>query len=271
MPTSHMQSSLRAKRPIIGFAHTIRDERVTEALRGVDLDFLLIDLQHTPITIETLQRTTIAFAPSNVSILVRAPWNDQATIGQILDVGASGVLVPMVNTAEEAARAVAAARYAPLGTRSWGPGRSAYLPDDAATYAREANDNVVIMTQIETAEAIENLDEILDVPGLSAVVIGPADLAISLGYSDDRANPAVRDAVQGVLDRCLERGVPFGYFAPTLEDGLYWLRQGALVVNCSTDMAFVAAGAANVAASVGELRSTRRDTPADGDSGVRDY
>lgn len=255
MPSGHLQTSLRAKRPIVGFAHTIRDESITESLRTVDLDFLLIDLQHCPTTIETLQRTMVALAPSDLSTLVRAPWNDPATIGQILDVGANGVIVPMVNTAEEARRAVAAARYAPAGARSWGPRRTAYFPGDAASYARDANDNVVIVTQIETAEAIGNLDEILDVPGLSAVMIGPADLAISLGYADDRTNPAVRDAIQGVLDRCLERDVPFGFFGPTLEDGLYWLHRGALIVNCSTDSAFVAAGAATVAISVAAARS----------------
>lgn len=256
MPSDRLQSSLRAKRPIAGFAHTIRDEGITESLRTVELDFLLVDLQHSPITIETLQRTMTALAPSELSTLVRAPWNDTATIGQILDVGAGGVIVPMVNTAEEARRAVAAARYAPDGVRSWGPRRTAYFPGDAATYARHANDNVLIITQVETAQAIENLDEILGVAGLSAVMIGPADLAISLGYSEDRNNPAVRDAIQRVLDRCLERDVPFGFFGPTLEDGLYWLRRGALIVNCSTDSAFVAAGAANIATSVAGARST---------------
>jgi len=261
VPNHSLQASLRAKRPIVGFAHTIRDERVTESLRKLDLDFLLIDLQHTPITIETLSRTLIALAPSDLCALVRAPWNDPATIGQILDVGASGVIVPMVNTAKQAADAVAAARYAPLGIRSWGPGRTAYLPGDAATYAREANDSLVIITQIETAEAIDNLDGILAVPSLSGVMIGPADLAISLGYGDDRSNPAVRDAVQAVLDRCLERDIPFGFFAPTLEDGLYWLTRGALIVNCGIDTAFVTAGAANVAASVADARSALPGTP----------
>lgn len=257
MPTDRLQSSLRQKRPIVGFAHTIRDESITEALRGVDLDFLLIDLQHCPATIETLQRTLIALAPSELSTLVRAPWNDQATIGQILDVGAAGVIVPMVNTAEQARQAVAAARYAPIGTRSWGPRRTALFPGDAATYAREANDNTLIITQVETAEAIENLDAILDVPGLTAVMIGPADLAISLGYGDDRANPAVRDAIQSVLDRCLKRDVPFGFFGPTLEDGLYWLSRGALIVNCSSDSAFVTQEAARVAAAIAETREPR--------------
>jgi len=255
VPTNHLQSALRQHRPIVGFAHTIRDESITEALRDVSVDFLLFDLQHCPATIETLQRTMIALAPSNLSTLVRAPWNDAATIGQILDVGATGVIVPMVNTADQARRAIAAARYAPDGTRSWGPRRTAYLPGDADTYAGEANDNTVVITQVETAEAIDNLDDILAVPGLSGVMIGPADLAISLGYPHDRTNTAVRDAVQHVLDRCLERAVPFGFFAATLEDGLYWLSRGALIVNCSTDAAFVVAGAANVANSVAQARS----------------
>lgn len=254
MLTSRLLTSIHQGRPVVGCAHMIRDEAVTESLRDVDVDFLLVDMQHVATSIETLQLALIALQPTDLSVLVRSHWNDQATIGQILDVGAAGVIVPMVNTDEDARRAVAAARYPPDGSRSWGPRRVARFHGDAEGYARDANDNVVVITQIETQEAIENLDAILSVPGLSGVMVGPADLAISLGYMHDRDNSVVQDAIQAVLDRCLEVGVPFGFFAGTVERALHWMERGALILNCSSDASFVYQGFAQVSAEVAAAR-----------------
>jgi len=237
--TSRLLTSIRQGRPVVGCAHMIRDEAVTETLRDVDVDFLLVDMQHVASSIETLQLSLIALQPTDLPVLVRSPWNDQATIGQILDIGAAGVIVPMVNTEADARRAVAAARY----------------HGDATGYAHDANDNVVVITQVETQEAIDNLDAILAVPGLSGIMIGPADLAISLGYMHDRDHQAVQDAIGAVLDRCLEAGVPFGFFAATIERALHWMERGALILNCSSDATFVTQGFARVSAEVDAARA----------------
>jgi len=253
--TSRLLTSIRQGRPVVGWAHMIRDEAVTETLRDVDVDFLLVDMQHVASSIETLQLSLIALQPTDLPVLVRSPWNDQATIGQILDIGAAGVIVPMVNTEADARRAVAAARYPPDGVRSWGPRRVARFHGDATGYAHDANDNVVVITQVETQEAIDNLDDILAVPGLSGIMIGPADLAISLGYMHDRDHQAVQDAIGAVLDRCLEAGVPFGFFAATIERALHWMERGALILNCSSDATFVTQGFARVSAEVDAARA----------------
>ncbi len=214
----------------------------------------LIDMQHIAITIETLQRTLIALQPTDVSVLVRPLRNDAAMIGQVLDVGADGVILPMVNTGDDARRAVAAVRYPPNGIRSWGPRRAARIHGGAEAYARDADDSVVVITQVETAEAIANLDDILSVPGLSGVMIGPADLAISLGYLHDRTNDRVQETIQGVLDRCREREVPFGFFAATVEEGIYWMQRGGLILSCSSDTTFVAQGMAAMSAQIATAR-----------------
>lgn len=261
---SRLLDSIRRGRPIVGVSHVIQDESVTETLRDVDLDFLLLDMQHVAVTIETLQRTLVALQPTELSVLVRPLENDAAMIGQILDVGADGVILPMVNTADDARRAVAAVRYPPRGTRSWGPRRAARLHGGPEAYARESDDNVVVIIQVETEEAIGNLDDILSVPGLSGVMIGPADLAISLGYMHDRTNAGVQEVMHGVLDRCRERGVPFGFFASSVEDGISWMERGGLILTCASDTSFVARGMAEMSAQIASARTRTPERPTAG-------
>jgi len=251
---NRLLASLQEHRPIIGFAHVVQDVSVTETLRGLDLDFLLIDMQHVVVTLETLQRTLIALQPADVSVLVRPPSNDPVLIGQILDLGADAIIVPMVNTADDARRAVAATKYPPVGGRSWGPRRAVRMHGGPDVYAREADDTVAVFTQVETAEAVKNLDEILSVPGLNGVMVGPGDLSISMGYTLDRNNEAVLKTIQGVLDRCTERGVPFGFFAGSIEQATYWLDRGALIMNCLSDTGFIAQGASALSAAVAAAR-----------------
>ncbi len=263
MSNDRLAAALREGRPAIGSAHMIQDIAITESLAGVDLDFLLVDMQHVAITIETLQHVLIALGPTDLSVLVRPVWNDPVAIGQVLDVGAAGVIVPMVNTAEDAARAVAAARYPPLGTRSWGPRRVSWL-GGPAEYARLANDAITVLTQVETAEAVKNLDDILAVPGLDGVMVGPSDLAISLGYGDDRNNPEVLDVIQKVLDRCLARNVPFGFFAGSTEQAGYWIGRGSRITTCSADVAAVVSGMATLASA---LRGSVAEVAGSGNGG----
>lgn len=263
MLTNRLLTSIQAGRPAVGFAHNIQDPIVTETFRDVQVDFLLIDMQHVPITIERLENTLIALQPTELSVLVRPLLNDPAAIGQVLDAGATGVIVPMVNTEDDAQRAVAAAKYPPDGIRSWGSRRGGRLAGGADIYARDANDNAMVIVQIETVEALDNLDAILAVSGLSGVMIGPADLAISLGYLHDRENPAVQKAIQRVLDRCLAQGVPFGFFTASADTAKYWIERGALIVNCSSDTAFVAEGVARLAAELGPFRKTPAPTAAE--------
>ncbi len=266
MQKSTLLTSIGSGRPVIGTAHLIRDESVSETLRGAPLDFVLIDMQHIAITIETLQRVLAALQPTELSVLVRTLSNDPTAIGQVLDAGANGVVIPMINTAEDAERAVRAAKFPPEGTRSWGPRRAAPLFGGISQFARDANDSAVVFIQVETTEAIANLDPILSVPGLSGVLIGPADIAIAVGAMEveSRNDPVVIDTIQGVLDRCLERDVPFGIIAPTIDSAVHWLERGALVVSCSADTAFIAQGVSQVAGALESVRDARRTTTLSG-------
>jgi len=123
-----------------------------------------------------------------------------------------------------------------------------------AAYARIAAEGHAVFTQVETAEAVGNLDEILSVAGLSGIVIGPADMAISLGYADDRDNAVVRRTIHDVLRRCLEREVPFGFYAGSADVAAYWIEHGATLVSCSAVSSFISDGVSRLAASLTAAR-----------------
>ena len=264
--THRLLTTMAESRPVVGCWHAIADPTVTETMRDIDLDFLVFDQQHVATTIESLQAAFIALRPTAMASLVRMLRNDPDDIGQVLDAGADGVIVPMVNTEEEARRAVAAVKYRPAGTRSFGPRRAMLRYDSYEAFLAEANDSIVI-AQIETVEAVANLDSILSVPGLSAVMIGPGDLAISLGFMSDLENPAVEDVVQTVLDRCLARNVPFGIFTDSTEKSLSWIEHGALIITCYADVVFVTDGMSRMAAEFSAARARPRVPQASGDEG----
>jgi 4-hydroxy-2-oxoheptanedioate aldolase len=175
-------------------------------------DFVCADLQHGANDPLTLAGVSQAVRLGGSRPLARVAWNDPSSIGRALDLGAEGVIVPMVNSGAEAAAAVAAARYAPQGIRSFGPlVTGMHMPRYAAT----ANDVVALIPMIETAAALRNLDDILSTPGIDAIYIGPDDLGISLGLpvgSRDE-HPVFAEAVQTVLDGCRRHGVVPGTHA----------------------------------------------------------
>lgn len=261
MKPNRVLACLRRREPVIGCVLTIADEFVVELIGRAEFDFVIIDTQHAPIGVETLQRLMIALHPTGSTILVRARWNDAPTINYILDLGADGVIVPLVNTADDARRAVAAAKYPPEGSRSWGPRRALRLHGGAEEYGRDANDNVLVLPQIETEEAVVNLDEILDVPGISGIMVGPADLANSLGYAHDRGNAAVGSVVETVLEHCLAHDVPFGHFTNTIELSSFWIKRGALITTCGGDVGFVADGIARSLEGIAALRREVAEQP----------
>ena len=158
-----------------------------EIMARQGFDALCIDLQHGSSEMNDILPMLQAISQTDTVPVVRVAWNDSATIMKALDLGAYGIIVPLVNTAEEAAQAVAACRYPPVGMRSSGPVRAIHYggPD----YVAKANDEIIIMAMIETKEGLENLDEICATPGLDAVYIGPADLSFALGLEPRGDNP----------------------------------------------------------------------------------
>ena len=157
-----------------------------EVMARQGFDALCIDLQHGTVEMDHLLPMLQSVSQTDTVPFVRVPWNDPATIMRALDLGAYGIIVPLVNTAEEAARAVAACRYSPVGMRSVGPVRG--LQYGGADYVAKANDEIIVMAMIETKEGLANLEAICATPGLDAVYIGPADLSLALDLEPQADN-----------------------------------------------------------------------------------
>jgi 4-hydroxy-2-oxoheptanedioate aldolase len=191
---------------------TIPSSVSAEAVAHQGFDWTCVDMQHGAIDYATALSMITAIDTTASIPFVRVPWNDFAVINRMLDAGAMGVIVPMVNDANQARDAVAACRYAPAGARSWGPVRAQYSvgPD----YFTRANDLVACIVMIETKEAVERLDEILEVPGVDAVYVGPSDLSITLGLPPGLDNGgAFEDARLRIAKACTARGVVAGLHA----------------------------------------------------------
>jgi 4-hydroxy-2-oxoheptanedioate aldolase len=158
-----------------------------EVMARQGFDALCVDLQHGTSELADVLPMLQAISQTETTPFVRVAWNDPAAIMKALDLGAYGIIVPLVNTAEEAAKAVAACRYMPVGMRSSGPVRALHY--GGADYAAHANDEIIVMAMIETQEGLANLDAICATPGLDAVYIGPADLSYALGMAPRADNP----------------------------------------------------------------------------------
>lgn len=204
-------------------------------------DYVNIDMQHGLADFTGVVGMIRAMETSPATTTCRVPWNEQGIIGRVLDAGALGVIIPMVNTVEQARRAVAACRYAPDGARSFGPIRAGRVhgPD----YHVTANDRVACIPMIETVEALSNLDEILDVPGIDAVYVGPADLSLTLGLEPrgDHDDARFDDALRSVVEACRHRGIVAGIHANP-QIAAKRLEQGFRMVTATSDLTALADG-----------------------------
>lgn len=197
----------------LGLWLSLPDPVAAEALGGLDYDYITIDMQHGVVDYPVTVAMLAAMQRSNAVPFVRVPWNEPGIIGKVLDAGAMGVIVPMVNTVDQAEQAVASCRYAPHGTRSYGPVRAARAL--GAGYPTSANDVIACIPMIETVQAIENLDAILAVPGIDAVYVGPADLSLTLGLAPlgDHDDASFNDALAAIVAGCERAGVIPGIHA----------------------------------------------------------
>jgi 2-keto-3-deoxy-L-rhamnonate aldolase RhmA len=232
----------------LGTVITFTDPTVTEAVSQL-LDFVWIDTEHNAISLEAVQGHIMATKGSETVPLVRVAWNDPVLIKPVLDIGAAGVIVPLVRTAEEARRAVAACLYPPEGVRGYGPRRpSNYGQLGGPEFCRASNSSVLPMVQVEHIEAVKHIDEIVAAPGLASIVLGPQDLAGSMGLMGQPRHPEVLAAIDRVIAAARRAGVPVGIGsgddAETLKDwltrGIQWLTLGAdctLLLRAASELA----------------------------------
>ena len=250
---NRLKRMLREGKRTAGAWLQIASPFTAEILAQAGFDWLIIDMEHGPGDILSLVSQLQAMNGSRAVPLVRAPWNDFVTIKRILDAGVYGLLVPYVNTAEEAEAAVRACRYPPHGIRGVaGSPRAQGYGQNVQAYLARANDEILLITAVETPAAVANLDEILAVEGVDGVFIGPMDLATSMGYLGNPGHPEVQQAIAEIEGKVLAAGKALGTISGTWEQAQQLYERGYQLVMLMADGVSLAKLAAE---KVGQFRA----------------
>lgn len=232
---SSLKARLAAGEALLGAWCMIPGALTAEALGRAGFDWVLIDLQHGGMDYETAVEMIRAVDLGGATPIVRAPWNDPGVIGRLLDAGALGVVIPMIQTAEDARRAVEACLYPPAGRRSFGPVRVGLR--DGPGYFAQANGRVLVIPMIETAEALAEVEAIARTPGVDALFVGPFDLSIALGLppGDNDGQPAFDAAIARVGAAARDAGIATAVLSNAAVAPLR-LQQGFQLVSVVTDI-----------------------------------
>lgn len=209
-----VKAAFAARRPTFGLWSMLPHPLAVEGLAAMGFDWLVIDTEHTAVTVPQVMGLMQAVAGWPCHAAVRPGWNDAVEIKRLLDAGAQTLIVPYVQTADEAARAVAAVRYPPQGTRGVAGITRASGFGLIGGYVKTANEQICLIVQVETAEALERIEEIAAVDGVDGLFIGPSDLAASMGYPGEPGHPQVRRAVLDAIARISRTGRAPGLLSP---------------------------------------------------------
>jgi 2-keto-3-deoxy-L-rhamnonate aldolase RhmA len=250
--TGRLKNVLKKNQLSLGMWVTIPCAEVPEALSRIGFDWFVFDTEHAPTSLETVQRLLPSLNGSNTMPIIRVAWNDIVMVKRALDLGVEGIIVPWVNTKEDASKAVRACRYPPQGIRGVGPRRAAVYGLDPSYYKR-ANENIALIVQIETQEAIDNVDEILDVEGVDSFFIGPQDLSFSLQVPHDYESQRFRTAIDRVLEAGKKSGKPGGIYTSGAQDAIKYINKGFKFIALSSDVKLL------VNAVKKELEATRSE------------
>jgi 4-hydroxy-2-oxoheptanedioate aldolase len=248
LPENAFKRALRAGKPQMGLWSSLSSNYTVEVIAGAGFDWILLDSEHSPADIENLLAQLQAAAPYPTHPVVRIPWNDMVTIKRVLDIGAQSLLVPYVSTAEEARAAVSFTRYPPAGVRGVAGTTRATRFGRVAEYARRAHEEICLLVQVETQQALDNIEAIAAIEGVDGIFVGPADLHASLGHAGETANPKVKPLIDDAIRRIRKRGSAPGILTPNEADARHWLECGALFVAVGSDVGILARGAEALAA-----------------------
>lgn len=223
---------------LAGTLITLGSTEVVEIIASTGFDWVWLDMEHGPIDLAQAQ-ALIQTVGERCATLVRAPWNDAIWIKRILDLGCDGIIVPQIKSAAEARDAVQACKYPPDGIRSVGIARAQGYGATLSDYLRTANDRLTVVLQIEHIDAVGRLDEILSVPGVDAVFVGPLDLSGSMGHLGNVGHPDVQEAIATVRRACLARGKPIGVFAIDGESARAQIAVGCTLIAIGVDVMYI--------------------------------
>jgi 4-hydroxy-2-oxoheptanedioate aldolase len=244
---NRLKELLQAGKPAIGTLLQLPSAPVAEIVANAGYDWILIDAEHGPIDIETLHSMIGATAGTHATPTVRIARNLDWLTKRVLDIGALGVMIPGVNSREEAAAAARALRYPPEGNRGFGPTFAALRWGIAGgDYAKAANSEVMAIVQIEHIDAVNHIEDILAVPGVDLPLVGPYDLSGSMGLLGQVTHPKVQEAIARVLATGKKANLPVGIFGTSADEMNRYLEQGFRAILAGTDVGFLGGGAADM-------------------------
>ncbi len=232
--------------------NTLRVPEVARILAAAGFDYTYIDAEHGSFGIETIQDLCRAAIDCGLIPIVRVADLQYSLVARALDNGAMGIIFPRVESPELLAKAVSWTKFPPLGVRGFGltPTHVRYEPVSIADIARHVNDNTLVVLQIETRTAVERCDELLSVPGIDVVMVGPVDLSISLGVPGDFFHQTMVDAIEKVRDSCLRHGVTPGIQTRAVDLACFWKERGMRFIGCGAETGMLLQGAKAILAGL---------------------
>ncbi len=252
MKRNLLKEKLKRGEVAIGAAITIPNPDVAEILANLGFDWLFIDMEHAPIDVKDVQMILQAIEYTNVTPIVRVPWNDPVIIKRVLDLGAMGIIVPWVNTKDEAIKAVSACKYPPKGIRGCGPRRAALYGLKLKEYLAKADEEILVIVQIETKEAVNNLKEILTVEDLDATFVGPMDLSASYGLLGQPNHPKIKEIIRYIAECHRGTGVIPG-IASSPTNVEEHIKLGYKLINVTSDCSLLIEGGSKIVKNIKKL------------------
>ena len=237
MYPSDVRQKLASGNPVLGTQMFTREPFVAQSIYQTGCDWVWTDQEHMPFGTESIGTLCVQGRQNGCAPVIRVPWNNRGDIKKAYDIGAVGVMVPQVNTPEAAADAVQWAKYPPTGERGIAPYFASYLGLSPQDIMDNANDETILMLQMESVEAYENLDDILAVPGFEVLVVGPTDLSASLGVNGDIHNSKVENIMSDVAQRIKGTGKYLATTFNSVDDCRRWIGEGYQMMNVSSTLA----------------------------------
>ena len=248
LPINHFKRALAAGQSQIGLWCSLSSHYSVEVVAGAGFDWLLLDTEHSPNDLESLLTQLQAVAAYRSTPIVRVPWNDTVTIKRVLDIGAQTLLIPYVQTPDEARAAVAAVRYPPGGVRGVAGATRATRFGRIRDYAKRAHEELCLLVQLETRDALAHIETITAIDGIDGIFIGPADLHASMGYTGEVANPDVLPVIEDALRRIRACGKAPGILVGDAKLAQRWIDAGSLFTAVGVDVVILARGTEALAA-----------------------
>lgn len=239
---------LRKGELLIGTLVSMPSPEITEILSNTGYDWLFIDAEHGAFNPQQAQ--SMLQAAGDVPCVIRVPSGDEVWIKKALDIGAAGIIVPQVHTAEQAKQIVKSCKYSPQGSRGVGIGRAHKYGMGFEDYIKKANRNTAVILQAESRQAIDNIEAITAIKGVDAVLIGPYDLSASLGKIGQVSHPVVVKAIDKVIKACKKTGVKLGFFGVNADAVKPYMKKGFTLITVGVDTLFLIKSAKETLAAV---------------------